>query len=69
LIGKNIDLIAVAFLLAGLAAFSSAKHVVVMSASGPMHYIRLECGRQVRIPVMPRVPMVPHIPRIPLNRD
>ncbi len=72
MIGKNIDIIAVAFLLAALAVFSSAKHVVVMTMRGPVHYYRLDNGRQVRIPPIPKMPEMPDVPRIPnvpLQRD
>ena len=69
MIAKHIDLIAVAFLLAAVVLFSSAKHVVVMTMRGPVHYLRLDNGRQVRVPAMPEMPAAPHFPRIPLQRD
>jgi hypothetical protein len=72
LISKHIDLIAIAFLLFVIAAFSGAKHVVVMTMSGPVHYIRMENNREVRVhvmPAMPEFPEVPRMPRLPLQRD
>jgi hypothetical protein len=69
LISKHVDLIAIGFLLAIIALFSSAKHVVVMTMGGPVHYFRLDSGREVRVPAVPQVPAVPHMPRIPLQRD
>jgi hypothetical protein len=69
LISKNVDLVAIAFLLAIIALFSSAKHLVVMTMGGPVHYFRVESGRQVHAPAMPRMPQMPRIPRIPIQRD
>ncbi len=71
-ISRHIDLIAVAILLFAIAIFSSAKHVVVMTLNGPVHYIHLDDGREVRtpaMPVMPRAPRVPKIPHISLHLD
>ena len=69
MISKHVDLIAIALLLLMIAAFSGAKHVVVMTMSGPVHYYRLDDGRQVRMPTMPAMPNVPQMPRVPLQRD
>jgi hypothetical protein len=65
-------LVAIAFLLLFIAAFSGAKHVVVMTMSGPVHYFRMDDRREVRMrlmPDMPAMPEVPRMPRIPLQRD
>jgi hypothetical protein len=66
---KNVDLIAIAFLLAVIALFSTAKHVVVLTMGGPVHYFRVDTGRQVHAPAMPKMPDIPRIPRIPIQRD
>jgi hypothetical protein len=49
--------------------FSGAKHIVVMTMSGPVHYFRMQDGREVRMPVMPELPAMPPVPRVPLQRD
>jgi hypothetical protein len=69
LISKHVDLIAIGFLLTAIALFSGAKHVVVMTMGGPVHYFKLDNGREVRVPAVPRIPAVPQMPRIPLQRD
>ncbi len=72
MISKHIDLIAVAVLLLAIAIFSTAKHVVVMTLNGPVHYIHLDDGQEVRVPVMPQMPSapaMPRVPRIPIQRD
>jgi hypothetical protein len=72
LISRHVDLIALALLLFFIAVFSGAKHLVVMTLSGPVHYIRMDDGRQVRMPGMPQMPIAPHVPKLPriaLQRD
>jgi len=46
--------------------FSEIKHAVVMTMGGPVHYFRIENGRQVRLPEVPRPP---RLPRIPVQND
>lgn len=72
MISKHVDLIAIAILLFAIAAFSSAKHVVIMTLSGPAHYLRMDEAHEVRLPEMPELPSIPRVPRapkIPLQRD
>ena len=69
MISKHVDLIAVGFLLVAVAVFSSAKQAVVMTFGGPVHYFRMEKGRDVRVPAMPHAPALPQMPRLPLHRD
>jgi hypothetical protein len=69
LISKHVDLIAIALLLSVIGLFSTAKHLVVMTMGGPVHYFRMDNGHQVRVPAVPKVPEMPRIPRIPLQRD
>jgi len=68
-ISKHVDLIAIAILLLAVSIFSSARHVVVMTMHGPVHYFHMNDGREVRTPFMPEMPPVPRVPRIPLQRD
>jgi hypothetical protein len=70
LISRHIDLIAIAILLFAVGLFTAAKQVVVVTMHGPVRYLHMDDGRQVRAPRMPAVPFVtPHVPRIPLQRD
>ena len=72
MISKHIDLIAIGFLLLAMAAFSGARHAVIMTMSGPVHYIRMNSGQNVKMLVMPQMPEVPEVPDVPsisLQRD
>ena len=69
MISKHIDLIAIGILLTAVALFSGAKEVVVLTMGGPVHYLRMDHGSQVKLPAMPEMPAMPRMPRIPLQRD
>ncbi len=72
MISRHVDLIAIALLLLAIAMFSGAKHIVVMTMSGPVHYFRMDDGHEVRMPGMPELPAMPPLaptPRVPLQRD
>ncbi len=70
MISRHIDLIAIAILLFAVGLFTAAKQVVVVTMHGPVRYLQMDEGRQVRSPRMPGVPFVaPRVPRIPLQRD
>ncbi len=72
MISKHVDLIAVGILLLAVAAFNSARQVVVVTMHGPIQYWRMDDNRAVRGPEMPQIPVmpeIPRVPRIPLQRD
>lgn len=72
MISKHVDLIAVGILLAAIALFNGARQMVVLTMGGPVHYFRMDNGREVHLPDMPetpQVPEVPRVPRIPLQSD
>ncbi len=64
MISKHIDLIAIAILLLAVGLFSAAKQVVIVTLHGPVRYLHMDDGREVRSPEF-----MPHVPRIPLQRD
>lgn len=68
MISRHVDLIAIALLLLAIAMFSGAKHIVIMTMSGPVHYFRMDNGREVRMPDMRDLP-APATPHLPLQRD
>ena len=71
MISKHIDLIAIAILLLAVGLFGAARQVVIVTMyGGPVRYLRMDHGRQVRAPRVPGLPFVtPRVPRIPLQRD
>jgi hypothetical protein len=66
LISRNIDIVAIIFLLLFAVLFTNAKHVVLLTLSGPHEYVRTEPGGwEVRVPTVPAVPAVPALPPLP----
>jgi hypothetical protein len=65
-VSRNIDILAVALLLAGIAVYSQARHLVVLEINshgiGFTHYSRM-------VVVPPHVPAPPALPHMKVMRD